>query len=73
MKLKKVMKKETTLQVRMNKTTQTTTKTILMINMIRYYKHWKTTTDDPKIIKYCDRMIEHFSNEDRPDLRYKRL
>jgi len=35
--------------------------------MIRYYKHWKTTTDDPKILKYCDKMIEHFSNEDRPD------
>jgi hypothetical protein len=44
-----------------------------MIHMIRYYNHWKTTTDDPKILKYCDRMIEHFSNEDRPDLRYKRL
>ena len=44
-----------------------------MIHMIRYYKHWKTTTDDPKILKYCDRMIKHFSSEDRPDLRYKRL
>ena len=59
--------------IQRQKTTQTTTKTILMIHMIRYYKHWKTTTNDPKILKYCDRMIEHFSSKDKPDLRYKRL
>ena len=44
-----------------------------MIKMRRYYEKKKKKTDDPKILKYCDRMIEHFSNEDRPDLRYKRL
>jgi hypothetical protein len=44
-----------------------------MIHMIRYYEDWKSKTDDPKIIVYCNRMIEHFSSEDRPDLRYKRL
>ena len=44
-----------------------------MIKMISYYEDWKATTDCKKFIVYCDRMIEHFSKEDRPDIRYKRL
>ncbi len=43
-----------------------------MIHMIRYYQHWKSSTDNEKILKYCDRMIEHFSSDDRPKLKYKR-